>query len=177
MPAPGRTASWCACGAPPAGRVGDARRSTATAGLARRLSVTGASSHSDGQVGFAPGARPPAPHRGKRLHRVGTHRATPPPPHRDVGGSFGRRLLRGLRPLDGRPRPHRGSLLQRDPRERAHAGLHLPDPHAVATHTSTRTGDPMSKNKGGREVRKPKQDKKVKTAEAETFIRKTEPAK
>jgi hypothetical protein len=35
----------------------------------------------------------------------------------------------------------------------------------------------MSKNKGGREVRKPKQEKKPKTAEAGTFIRKMEPAK
>ena len=35
----------------------------------------------------------------------------------------------------------------------------------------------MSKNKGGREVRKPKQDKKPKVAQAESFIRKTEPVK
>ncbi len=35
----------------------------------------------------------------------------------------------------------------------------------------------MSKNKGGREVRKPKQDKKPKAAEAATFIRKSEPVK
>ena len=35
----------------------------------------------------------------------------------------------------------------------------------------------MSKNKGGREVRKPKQEKKPKVAETQSFIRKTEPVK
>jgi hypothetical protein len=35
----------------------------------------------------------------------------------------------------------------------------------------------MSKNKGGREVRKPKQEKKPKATEAQSFIRKAEPAK
>jgi len=35
----------------------------------------------------------------------------------------------------------------------------------------------MSKNKGGREVRKPKQEKKPKTVETAAFIRKAEPAK
>jgi hypothetical protein len=35
----------------------------------------------------------------------------------------------------------------------------------------------MAKNKGGREIRKPKQEKKAKAAEATTVIRKVEPAK
>ena len=35
----------------------------------------------------------------------------------------------------------------------------------------------MSKNKGGREVRKPKQEKKPKVAETAALIRKTEPSK
>jgi hypothetical protein len=35
----------------------------------------------------------------------------------------------------------------------------------------------MAKNKGGREIRKPKQEKKAKSAEVATVIRKIEPAK
>lgn len=35
----------------------------------------------------------------------------------------------------------------------------------------------MSKNKGGREVRKPKQEKKPKVVETASFIRKPEPVK